>query len=274
MKLSVVIPARNEEGHLPGTIERVTDALQRHGITHEVLVVDDHSTDQTADVVRGLEARRGHVRLVSNTREPGFGRAVHVGLQQAAGDAVAIVMADGSDDPEDLVTYCRKLSEGVDCVFGSRFIRGARVVGYPWHKLVLNRLANTAIRLLFGIPHNDITNAFKCYRREVIEGVEPLVSRHFNLTVELPLRAIVRGYSYATVPIRWTQRKHGISKLKIKEMGSRYLFSLLSVFLEKQLAGGDYRRRAPHSGTGGSEPRPAPAAPGSMGEPADPQVVG
>jgi len=227
---------------LPGTIERLIQVLQRHGIVHEILVVDDHSTDQTANVIKGLEARWGHVRLVSNTVDPGFGRAVHLGLQQATGDAVAIVMADGSDDPDDLVTYYCKLSEGVDCVFGSRFMRGARVVGYPWHKLCLNRLANTMIRLLFGIPHNDITNAFKCYRREVIEGVEPLVSQHFNLTVELPLKAIVRGYSYATVPIRWTQRKHGISKLKIKEMGSRYLFSLLSVFLEKQLVGGDYRR--------------------------------
>lgn len=243
MKLSVIIPARNEETHVPETVERFADRLQRHGIAHEILVIDDHSTDRTAGVMKELASRRAHVRLVSNASGPGFGRAIQFGLAQATGDAVAIVMADGSDDPDDLVTYYRALAEGVDCVFGSRFIRGSRVTGYPWHKLCLNRLANTFIRLLFGIPHNDMTNAFKCYRREVIEGVQPLVSQHFNLTVELPLKAVVRGYSYATVPIRWTQRKHGLSKLKIKEMGSRYLFSILSIFLEKQLAGGDYHRR-------------------------------
>ena len=171
------------------------------------------------------------------------------------------MMADGSDDPDDLVTYYHTLREGVDCVFGSRFIRGSRLVGYPWHKLCLNRLANTLIRFLFGLSYNDMTNAFKCYRREVIEGVQPLVSQHFNLTVELPLKAIVRGYSYATVPIRWTQRKHGISKLKIKEMGSRYLFSILSIWLEKQLVGKDYHRHTigadPNAGLAGESTMPA-----------------
>ncbi len=99
--------------------------------------------------------------------------------------------------------------------------RGSKVTDYPLHKLALNRLANWFIRVLFHIPYNDITNAFKCYRREVIEHVQPLLSPHFNLTVEMPLKAIVRGFSFAVVPISWTNRQTGISKLKIKEMGSR-----------------------------------------------------
>jgi dolichol-phosphate mannosyltransferase len=153
------------------------------------------------------------------------------------------MMADASDDPEDLVRYYRKLEEGFECVFGSRFIRGGKAKDYPVHKLIVNRLANLFIKLLFRIPCNDITNAFKCYRREVIDAMEPLISPHFNLTVEMPLKAIVRGYSYTVIPIGWTNRKAGVGKLKLAEMGSRYLFIVLYLWLEKVLSRGDYCRR-------------------------------
>ena len=152
-------------------------------------------------------------------------------------------MADGSDDPLDIVSYYKKLQEGYNCVFGSRFIRGSKLVDYPIPKLILNRLGNYFIKLLLGVKHNDISNAFKCYTKEVIAGVQPLFSSHFNLTVELPLKAIIRGYSFATVPIRWTNRTEGMSKFRIKEMGSRYLFIIFYVFLEKHLSRGDYLRK-------------------------------
>lgn len=240
MKLSIVIPARNEERHLAGTVEQLVDVLSRAGICHELIMVDDHSVDRTVECMKTLEARYPTARAISNTDSPGFGFAVRTGLSVYSGDGVAIVMADGSDDPHDLVTYYHKLQEGYDCVFGSRFMRESRVVGYPVYKLCLNRLANTFIRLLFWIRYNDVTNAFKCYSRACIEGTHPLLSHHFNLTVEMPLKAIVRGFSYATVPINWYQRKHGVSKLKIKEMGSRYLFIVLYLFLERCLSRGDY----------------------------------
>lgn len=169
--------------------------------------------------------------------------AIRCGLAQAAGEAIAIMMADCSDSPQDLVRYYRKLNEGYDCVFGSRFIKGSEVIDYPMHKLLINRIANWFVRVLFQFRLNDTTNAFKIYRREVIRAMEPLISPHFNLTVEMPLKAIVRGYSYAVVPISWTNRKHGISKLKIKEMGSRYLFIVLYLWLERALSRGDYHRR-------------------------------
>jgi dolichol-phosphate mannosyltransferase len=152
-------------------------------------------------------------------------------------------MADGSDAAEDILQYYSKLREGYDCVFGSRFIRGGRVIDYPTHKLLVNRMANLFVQVLFGLPYNDTTNAFKAYRREVIEGVQPLISHHFNLTVEIPLKAIVRGYSYTMIPITWKNRKSGISKLKIREMGSRYLFVVLSILLERWLSRGDYVRK-------------------------------
>ena len=243
MKLSVVIPARDEEGSIEQTVSEIAAALGGERISYEIVVVDDGSSDQTAACAERLIARYPGVRLVTNSGRHGFGMAVRAGLAQASGEAVAIVMADGSDSPEDLVRYYRKIEEGYDCAFGSRFIHGSKIVDYPVHKLAINRLANWFIRMLFRLRYNDITNAFKCYRRHAIDGMQPLISPHFNLTVEMPLKAIVRGYSYTVLPISWTNRKSGISKLKIKEMGSRYLFIVLHVWLEHHLSRGDYLRR-------------------------------
>jgi hypothetical protein len=174
---------------------------------------------------------------------PGFGRAVICGLAQMTGDAVVIMMADESDDCRDVVQYWEKLNEGYDAVFGSRFVKGGGVIDYPWLKLRVNPCANLFVRLPFGIQLNDTTNAFKAYRRTTLEGCRPFLSPHFNLTVELPLKTIVRGYSWTVIPITWKNRRVGESKLKIKEMGSRYLFSWLHVWLEKHLTHGDYHRR-------------------------------
>lgn len=240
MKLSCVIPAHNEEGCLRPTVEKIAQTLLREGIPHEILIVDDNSSDNTLSICKQLATEFPGVQYVSNEPPNGFGLAVRCGLKRYTGEAVAILMADGSDDAEDLVAGYRKLQEGYDAVFGSRFIRGGSTVDYPVHKLILNRLANWFIKAIFRIPYNDATNAFKLYRREVIEGIQPILSHHFNLTVELPLKAITRGFSYAVIPMRWYNRKSGVSKLKIKEMGSRYLFIILYIWLEKHLSRGDY----------------------------------
>lgn len=243
MKLSVVIPARDEEGSVESTLSTLAAEFRGARIPFEIVVVDDGSTDRTPARVQALAVRCPEVRLLANPGRHGFGMAVRTGLAEITGDAVAVMMADGSDHADDAVACYRKLQEGYDCVFGSRFIHGGKAVDYPLHKLILNRTANWFIEALFGFRYNDTTNAFKCYRRHVIDGIQPLISPHFNLTVEMPLKAIIRGYSYAVVPISWTNRKSGISKLKIREMGSRYLFIILYLWLEKLLARGDYHRR-------------------------------
>jgi len=156
------------------------------------------------------------------------------------GDALVVMMADESDDPRDVVRYWHLLNDGWDCVFGSRFIKGGGVIDYPWLKLRLNRLTNLFIRLLFRIPLNDTTNAFKAYRKTTIDGCRPFLSPHFNLTVELPLKAIVRGYSWTVTPITWRNRRTGLAKLKLREMGSRYFFIIAYVWLEKYFSRGDY----------------------------------
>jgi dolichol-phosphate mannosyltransferase len=260
LKLSVVMPAQNEEGSVGHTVEGLVAALEREGVDYEVIVVNDDSEDRTEEVVAAIAESNPRVRVHRSHLERGFGNAIRAGLDVFEGDAVAIVMADASDDPADLVRYYRLLEEGWDCAFGSRFMPGARVHDYPRLKYAINRLANQFIRILFRQRYNDTTNAFKAYRREVIETVQPLLSKHFNLTVELPLKAIVRGHTYAVVPTSWTNRTSGEAKLAMKEMGSRYLFIVLYVWLESTLSRGDYQVRRPEthpSGNGAGPKTPA-----------------
>lgn len=239
--LSVIIPAHNEAASIEATLLPIVALLDAEAVDYEIVVVDDSSVDETQEIVNRVAQETPRVRCHPSHNPPGFGFAVRAGLDVYKGDSVAIVMADGSDSPADLLTYHRILQSGYDCAFGSRFVRGATVVEYPRFKLVLNRLVNLGIRALFRHNYNDTTNAFKAYRREVIETVQPLLSNHFNLTVELPLKAVVRGHSFQVVPISWTNRKSGVSKLDLQEMGSRYLFIVLYVLLERHLSRGDYR---------------------------------
>ena len=274
--LSIVIPARDEEGCIASTVEHLHLELELRGVPHEIIVVDDGSTDRTWEILqeeaarlngaahsadgirheaggegarqeaRGkrleAEERQPILRAIKNEGAHGFGRAIVKGLDAMTGDAVVIMMADESDDCRDVVRYWEKLNEGYDCVFGSRFMKGGGTIDYPPIKLFMNRMANAFVRMMFRHGLNDTTNAFKAYRKEVVDGIRPILSPHFNITVELPLKAIVRGYSFAVIPITWRNRRHGVAKLKIKEMGSRYLFICLYVWLEKYFSRGDYKR--------------------------------
>jgi dolichol-phosphate mannosyltransferase len=240
--LSVVIPARNEADCIASTVEHLHTELRLHNVPHEIIVVDDGSSDRTWEILQDLRVRIPTLLPVQNRGQHGLGRAVICGLDAMKGDAVVTMMADESDDCRDVVRYWHKLNEGYDCVFGSRFTRGGGVIDYPKLKLFLNRLANYFLKILFRIKLNDTTNAFKAYRKEVIDGCRPLIAPHFNITVELPLKAIVRGFTWATIPITWRNRRAGVAKLKIKEMGSRYLFICLYVWLEKYFSAGDYTR--------------------------------
>lgn len=246
--LSIVIPARNEAGCIASTVEHLYVELRLHGVPHEIVVVDDGSTDETWQVLSEARERVPTLRPVQNLGLHGFGRAIIYGLDRMQGDAGVIMMSDESDDCRDVVTYWRLLNEGWDAAFGSRFVRGGGVIDYPVHKLLINRMANAFLKILFNIHLNDTTNAFKAYRRTVIDGCRPFLSPHFNLTVELPLKTVVRGYSWTVTPITWRNRRSGVSKLKIREMGSRYLFIALYCWLEKYFTSGDYRKQpAPQS---------------------------
>lgn len=257
--LSVIIPARDEEAAIAATVEHLHLELALNHVPHEIVVVDDGSSDRTWEVLQELTRSDPALRPVRTEGEHGFGRAIVTGISESRGDAVVIMMADESDDARDVVLYWKLLNEGWDCVFGSRFIKGGGVIAYPWLKLRVNRLANFFIRFLFKVPLNDTTNAFKGYRRTTLDGCRPFLSPHFNLTVELPLKAIVRGYSWTVIPITWRNRRSGTPKLKIKEMGSRYFLIVAYVWLEKYFSRGDYRK--PVSGASVADTTEAPRIP-------------
>ncbi len=245
MKLSVVIPAYNEEGSIAETLFHIYNTLKKYQIPHEIVVTNDNSKDNTENILKDLQKEIPTLVYHNNfSGKNGFGYAVRYGLERFTGDCVAVMMADMSDNAEDLVKYYNKMLEGnYDCVFGSRFMKGGKVIDYPKTKLYINRFANFIVRVVMGIKYNDCTNAFKLYKKETMEGLKPFLSPHFNLTLELPLKAIVRGYNYVVVPNSWTNRKTGVSKLKIREMGSRYFFILMYCFIEKYFARGDFKKK-------------------------------
>jgi dolichol-phosphate mannosyltransferase len=238
-KLSVVIPAHNEERNLEPTLTELIAVLDTEHIPFEIVVVDDNSTDGTSQVAAALALRRPEIRVVPRIRLPGFGRAIRAGLAAASGDVVVIVMADRSDDPRDVARYYRKIEEGYDCVYGSRFRRGSKVENYPAVKLFVNRMVNKLVQLLFWTRFNDLTNAFKAFRREVLVECGPFSASHFNITIELSLSALIRRYNIAEIPVNWYGRTWGSSNLRLTEMGRRYLSVLLRMFFEKLLVSDD-----------------------------------
>jgi dolichol-phosphate mannosyltransferase len=240
MKLSIVIPAHNEEKNIRKCLDELRRVVgEKHGIPYEIIVVNDNSRDRTEDVVREAIASDPAIRIVNRTPPSGFGRAVRSGLEQVQGDVVVIYMADLSDDPEDVVLYYRKIQEGYDCVYGSRFIKGSKVEQYPWLKLIVNRIVNRAIKFMFWCKFNDLTNAFKAYRAAVIRDCGPYRASHFNITLEMSLSALIRRYEIAQIPIRWYGRTWGTSNLRLREMGRKYLCTLLMLFFQRQLISDD-----------------------------------
>lgn len=228
-RISLIIPARNEVESIGATVRSFHTALLAEAISHEIIVVDDGSTDTTKDVVRGLSYEIPCLTLISRTGVPGFGSAVREGLAHAKGEYVALVMADGSDDPSDLILYYLKAEEGYDCVFGSRFIYKKSLTRYPYGKYFLNRLGNVFIGVLFNLRYYDITNAFKLYRKSCIDTLS-LVSIGFDLTVELPLKAILHNCSYVVIPISWRGRETGVTKMNILYTPLRYLFRVFQLW--------------------------------------------
>jgi len=240
MKMSVVIPTYNEENTIGTCVDQLVRTLgDQHGIPYEIIVVNDNSTDGTARVVHSRSEENPAIRTVKSPPPRGFGRAIRSGIEVVTGDVVVIVMGDLSDDPEDVVAYYRKLEAGYDCVFGSRFIKGSRTQYYPPLKRIVNRTVNRLIQLMFWTRFNDLTNAFKAYRVEVIRECGPYRASHFNITIEMSLSALIRRYAIAQIPIAWSGRTWGSSNLRIREMGRKYLCILLKIFFERMLIADD-----------------------------------
>lgn len=239
---SIIIPARNEEDCIGPTVRDLSRVLRARDVPHEIVVVDDGSSDRTWQILTDLKQEISELVPVQNIGRHGYGMAIRCGFDAMQGDSVVVTMADASEDPEDIVKFWEVLNEGYDCAFGSRFIAGSEVIDYPRFKLFMNRAINVMIQILFWTRFNDTTNGFKAYRKEALDGCRPFLSPHFNLAVEVPLKAMIRGYSWKVVPNSWKNRTAGEAKLKLWEMGSRYMFIILYCLLEKFLSRGDYHK--------------------------------
>jgi uncharacterized protein (TIRG00374 family) len=234
MKVSLVIPAHNEEDNIIPLINELVPSLEKHPETcdYEIILVNDNSADRTPEIIDELVLHNPRIRAVHRAGQPGFGNAIKAGLTDSTGDIIIPVMGDLSDDPEDIPKLVKKIDEGYDVAYGSRFIEGGSLYNYPPQKMLANRAFNNLTRLLFGIPHRDVTNAFKAYRREVIEsiGVEHLESSGFDLTLEIPIKAYIDGYRSIEVPVHWYNREAGEAKLKLSRNASVYGKRLLKLF--------------------------------------------
>jgi len=233
-ELSIVVPAHNEVENLPHLLEELLPVLDKYEETrdYELIIVNDNSKDGTGNLIDDLGRKNPRIKPVHRSSAPGFGNAVKEGLRNATGEIVIPVMGDLSDDPEDIPKLVRKIREGYDIAYGSRFTQGGSTDGYPHTKMVANRAFNNIVRLLFGISHKDITNAFKAYRKIVLDsiGIDNLEATGFDLTVEIPLKAHILGFTSAEVPVTWHGRKMGEAKLKLSENASKYGKRLLKLF--------------------------------------------
>jgi len=233
--INILVPLKNEEKGIKNLIENLKSIFDRIEKKTIISLIDDHSSDQTWKTLEQFKQQFDFIKIYKNENPTGFGNALRYGISKNQEDVVIIFMGDCSDNPEDIIEYVKYFEQGYDCVFGSRFISGAKVNDYPFVKLILNRIANNFIRVLFFLKYNDVTNAFKGYTKKTLYKCEPIISQHFNINAELSLKSISRGFKYKVIPISWTNRKKGISKFKIKEMRNRYFFTILYVFLEKIL---------------------------------------
>ena len=231
--LSIIIPARNEADSLEDILNYFEENLLE--VDFEVLLINDFSDDETLSKAKKIFELKNRFKVFDNQKK-GLGGAINMGIENATGDNTVIMMADMSDDIEDLKKYNDLINkENLDAVLGSRFINGSEVISYPFQKLILNRIFNLFVSLIFWNKYNDYTNAFKIYKTSILKDLMPLISESFNIFLEIPLKVISRKYNYKIIPIKWMGRKKGKAKFRIKELRSKYLFTLIYCFIEKNL---------------------------------------
>lgn len=233
MSLTILIPCKNEEKIIKNTIIklRISNISK---IDYEIIIVNDFSTDKTQSVLKNF-SNTNKIKIINN-KTPGLGGVITTGIKHATKKYLCIYMADQSDSIEDLINYYKIIySNNLDAVFGSRFIKGSKLKDYPFKKLVFNRIFNNLCMMLFLNKYNDYTNAFKIYKKKMLLSFFPIVSENFNVFLELPLKTVSRNYNFKIVPISWINRKKGKSKFLIKELTSKYFFTLFYCFLEKIL---------------------------------------
>ena len=240
MSLSIIIPVHNEFRQLRVTIKKLLTLKKK--INFEIIFIDDFSLDGSYELIKKFQKKTNLIKVFKNPKK-GLGSAIETGIRKSRKTYICIFMCDLSDDINDIKKYYKTITKNrkLDAVLGTRFSKDSKVSNYPFLKLFLNRVANNIIKLIFFSDYNDFTNAFKIYKRKTLIKLLPIVSENFNVFLELPLKIVTRNYFYKVIPISWKGRKIGVSKFKIKEMSSMYIFTLFYCLFEKILLNKKYK---------------------------------
>ncbi len=241
MKLSIIVPHFNEAKNIEDFC--INFSTRNKIENYEVVFINDYSNDNTESLVETLSNRFDKFLFIKNDKKKGLGGAIRTGISKSSGELIVIMMCDSSDSIDDLQVYYKLMKENeCDAVFGSRFLKDSKVYNYPVKKLVLNRIFNYFVKLLFWSDYNDFTNAFKIYKKKTLLSIYPLVSEHFNIFLEIPLKIIYRNFNYKIIAIEWNNKRIGKSNFRIRELGSKYFFTLLYCFFEKILILGNKKK--------------------------------
>jgi len=238
MTITLIIPAHNEEGIIASTVKNIEEKLN---LDYEIVVVNDHSVDNTAVIVIGLMKQYPNLRLVDNDTDKGFANALRKGFSVANSDLVVPVMADLCDDPRTIKDMYAKSLEGFDIVAGSRYMKGGTKSGGPLIQSLSSRFVGRSLKYLIGIPTSDVSNSFKCYRRNVLNSIK-IESLGFEISMEITLNSFFAGFSITEIPTTWTGRSIGKSKFYLFKVAPRYLkLYLWAIFRKKGIRHGRSR---------------------------------
>lgn len=217
----MIVPILDAEPQLEEVLSQLN--LLRQGMDLEIIVVADvpnpHREKETRSVL-GPMVEKVSALIIYRVGERGFGSALRRGFAGASGDVMVPFMGDASDNPADIPRLMLELNRGFDVVAGSRYMKGGHIVGNTF-KQQLSRLYSALIRIVGGLEIHDVSNAFKAYRRTVVESVET-IAESFDISVELTIKAVQAGFRIGEIPTVWTNRRLGESKFRFPEELRRY----------------------------------------------------
>jgi dolichol-phosphate mannosyltransferase len=215
LKTLVIIPTYNEKENLPAIAQRVLGLP----VDAHVLVVDDNSPDGTGRIADELARQNDRLHVLHRSEKNGLGRAYCAGFKWALERDFELIMemdGDFSHNPEDIPKFIEAaVTENADCVLGSRYRNGIRVINWPLKRLILSMGAGMYVRVITGMPFSDPTGGFKCFRRSALKrlDLDAVKSNGYSFQIELTHKLWRQGMKVVEVPIVFLDRFHGSSKM-------------------------------------------------------------
>jgi dolichol-phosphate mannosyltransferase len=213
----LILPTYNEADNIEPLVQAALEQLARAGVAHTVLIVDDDSPDGTGAIADRLAEEISQVRVLHRARKQGLGRAYLAGFGVALDNGAELVLemdSDFSHDPADLPRLIAAAG-AADLVLGSRYVPGGGVADWGLLRRALSRGGSAYARLILGIPVRDLTGGFKCFNRRVLESLDlaRVRAEGYGFQIELTYRAVRAGFTVTEVPILFSERRLGQSKM-------------------------------------------------------------